>query len=149
LPLDYDLTLALHAVWKAEQTNLAVDEKRHVALEQVKRTGKTIDDDPDYLAGLAAGVEQMRRWQEQDCQRLMARGFDVVQKAVPDERKDETAADEQWRHGYVDGQRLVYGIELLERLETCYVPVPGVPGEARPDGPDLSSANTFRRTRLP
>jgi hypothetical protein len=146
LPADYDMTLARHAVWKAEQTNLAVDEKRHVALEQIKRTGKTIDDDTEYLAGLAAGIDQMRRWQEQDCRRLMAREFGAVQKAVPEERKSETPADEQWRHGYADGQRLLYNIELLERLETCYVPVPG---EAGADGPDLTSSSLSRRNRLP
>jgi len=139
-PDDYELTLAYHAAWRAEQTNLAIDQKRQVALEQVKATGKAIDDDPDYLEGLAAGVGEMRRWKAQDCGKLMARSFDAVRKAPPEDRRGEEDEAENWRDGYEDGQRLVYGIVLMERLEGCYVPVPPVPGETEPMGHDLTSA---------
>ena len=141
-PEDYDLTLARHAAWRAEQTNLAIDLKREAAFEHVKSTGKAIDDDPDYLAGLAAGVDEMNRWEAKECSQLMSRGFDGVRKKAPEDRRADTAEDGRWRHGYEDGQRLVYSIVLLERLEVCYVPVPPVPGEIEPVAQELTSART-------
>jgi len=142
-PEDYELTLARHAAWRAEQTNLAIDRKRESAFEQVKSTGKAIDDDPDYLAGLAAGVDQMNRWEAKACGQLMARGFDSVRKKAPEDRRADTVEDGRWRKGYEDGQRLVYSIVLLEKLEGCYVPVPHVPGEIESVTQDLTS------TRVP
>jgi hypothetical protein len=139
-PEDYELTLARHAAWRAEQTNLAIDHKRETAFEQVKSTGKAIDDDPDYLAGLAAGVDQMNRWEAKECAQLMSRGFDAVRKKAPEDRRADTEPDGRWRKGYDDGQRLVYSIVLLERLEGCYVPVPPVPGEIEPVTQELTSA---------
>jgi hypothetical protein len=139
-PEDYELTLARHAAWRAEQTNLAIDHKRETAFEQVKSTGKAIDDDPDYLAGLAAGVDQMNRWEAKECAQLMSRGFDAVRKKAPEDRRADTEPDGRWRKGYDDGQRLVYSIVLLERLEGCYVPVPPVPGEIEPMTQELTSA---------
>jgi len=139
-PDDYELTLARHAAWRAEQTNLAIDRRRENAYEQVKSTGKAIDDDPDYLAGLAAGVDEMNRWETQECSKLMARGFDAVRKKAPEDRRADTEEAGRWRKGYEDGQRLVYSIVLLERLEGCYVPVPLVPGEIESVTQDLTSA---------
>jgi hypothetical protein len=130
MPEDYAVTLARHAAWKAEQTNRAVDDRRRVAMEQIKLAGTTIDSDPDYLQGLASGVEAMRRWSEQDCPRLLGRDFAAVRRAVPEERRAETETDERWRRGYADGQRLVYHIYLVERLDRCYVDVPALPNEA-------------------
>ncbi len=128
-PINYDVTLARHAAWRAKQTNRAVDEKKHLALEQVKNTGKAIESDPDYLAGLAAGANAMKRWQADNCGQLMAR-FESVRGRVPEDRRGDTAEDERWRRGYEDGQRMMHGIRLLERLDGCYVPVPPVPDEA-------------------
>jgi hypothetical protein len=139
-PDDYELTLARHAAWKAEQTNLAIDRKRESAFEQVKSTGRAIDDDPDYLQGLAAGVDEMNRWETAECSKLMAHGFDSVRKKAPEDRRADTDEDGNWRKGYEDGQRLVYSIVLLERLEGCYVPVPSVPGETLSVSQDLTSA---------
>ena len=126
-PADYDLTLARHSAWKAEQHNLAVDDKKYTAIEQVKTTGRTIDDDPDYLAGFAAGVDTMRRWREQDCGRLVARNFEQVRQRAPEEHRADTDEEKEWREGYDDGQRLLYNIAVMERIEACYVDVPPVP----------------------
>jgi len=138
-PDDYDLTLARHAAWRAEQTNLAVDRKRQDALEAAKTSGLSISEDPEYLQGLAAGVEQMRRWSVSDCGQLMARGFDRAKAAVPEEHRGDTDAARSWRRGWDDGQRLVYGLAVWERLERCYVAVPPVPGEALPASDSLTS----------
>ncbi|MDX1389008.1 MAG: hypothetical protein R3344_07445 [Acidobacteriota bacterium] len=128
-PLNYDITVARHAAWRAEQTNLAVDERKHLALEQVKNSGKAIESDPDYLDGLAAGANAMKRWQADTCARLMAR-FDSVRGRVPEDRREDTVENERWRRGFEDGQKMMHGIRLLERLDGCYVPVPPVPDEA-------------------
>ena len=36
---------------------------------------------------------------------------------------------DRWYRGWEDGQRLVYNLALLERLDACYVPVPEIPAE--------------------
>ena len=128
-PLNYDITLARHAAWQAEQTNVAVDERKHLALEQVKNAGRAIESDPDYLAGLAAGANEMKRWTADKCSQLMAR-YESVRGGVPEDRRADTEENERWRRGYEDGQRMMHGIRLLERLDACYVPVPPVPDEA-------------------
>ncbi|HXV75840.1 MAG TPA: hypothetical protein VD788_05920 [Candidatus Polarisedimenticolaceae bacterium] len=125
LPPDHDLTVARHARWKAEQTNASVDGKREAAVDQARLAGTTIDDDPSYLAGLAAGVEQMRGWQERDCARLMTREFDALERKAPEPQR----SDHRWLRGFADGQRLVYYIELIDRLESCYLPLPPLPVE--------------------
>ena len=128
-PADHELTLARHAAWSAQQLNLGLDRRREAALEQVTLTGRSIGDDPDYLQGLAAGVAAMKNWPLQDCPRLISSVFESARSAPPAERRGDEPADERWRRGFDDGQRLVYNITLLERLDRCYVPVPAVPEE--------------------
>lgn len=122
-PFDYELTLARHAAWKAEQTNLAIDQRIAAALEQAERLTERVDDDASYLEGFAAGTREMRDWNERDCGALLGRAFETVRHRVPEERGE----DEQWCEGYDDGQRLLYSIVLVRRLSTCYVEVPSVP----------------------
>ena len=109
----------------------------HASIDAVasKYRGKAIDDDPDYLQGLAAGVDAMKRWEVQDCSYLVSRGYESARRGVPQDRRGEDEASQKWRRGYDDGQRLVYGIIVLERIDQCYVPVPPVPG-----GGDLMGA---------
>jgi hypothetical protein len=131
LPEDYELTLARHAAWKAEQLNLSIDAKRQAAFEQLALAGRAIGDDPDYLQGLAAGVAALRALDVQDCGQLLARGFESARRAVPEERRADTPENGRFRRGFEDGQRLVYHITLVERLDRCYVPVPEVPQDER------------------
>lgn len=140
-PEDYELTLARLAAWRAQQTNLEVDRRRDAALEEVKTTGKLIDGDPRYLEGFGAGAEVMRRWPEQDCGSLIDRVFEHVRQGVPEEHRTDSDEDAEWRKGFEDGQRLLYNIVVLERLETCYVPVPAVPGETPLTEEELSAAS--------
>ncbi len=90
----------------------------------------------------------MNRWETRECGKLMARGFDAVRKQAPEDRRADTAEDGRWRRGYEDGQRLVYSIVLLERLEGCYVPVPPVPGEIEPVEQDVTTARIPGTTNL-
>jgi len=59
----------------------------------------------------------------------MSSGFESARSAPPEERRGDAPENARWRRGFDDGQRLVYNISLLERLDPCYVPVPAVPGE--------------------
>jgi hypothetical protein len=136
-PHDYELTLARHAQWRAEQYNLAVDEKLRVALLQAHDAATDLTPDPVYLQGFAAGSEAMESWQVRDCNKLMACSLDTVLVSHDDHDhhhghehgEDAPPIPESWFRGWEDGQRLVFNISLLERLESCYVPVPEVPLE--------------------
>lgn len=129
-PAGYDRTLAEHAAWKAQQTNVAVQAKLDKALEETGRLTDRMSSDPDYLKGFGAGVEAMRAVDLGKCAELMSRDFTNVapaqQKVAVAGFSGEAAA--RYGRGYLDGQHLVYGLECLRRLPQCRVPVPELPG---------------------
>jgi hypothetical protein len=115
-PEDYELTLAMVAVWKAEQTNQRIEEKLGTAMEETTRLGDRVNGDSIYLAGFARGVEAARANRPSNCPAMLA----IDLRPAADEQASE--------RGFRDGQNLVYGLELLRRLPECYVPVPEIPG---------------------
>jgi hypothetical protein len=116
-PEDYERTLAEHAAWKAEQTNAAVSDRIARATEEATRVADRIRDDPEYLQGFAAGVEAARgRYLSDDCGSLLSGSFSAFAGSTPGGKSSD------WQSGYEDGQRLVYGLELLRRLPRCFVP---------------------------
>lgn len=117
-PADYQKTLAQYAVWKATQVNAAVQARLQQAVDDAVRANDKIRDDPDYLAGFAAGVERIRHKTFGECPSLIESGF------YPD---TERGKPERWGRGYEDGQDLAYSLELLRRLRDCFVPVPPSP----------------------
>ena len=121
-PPDYDLTLARHAAWQAEQLNAAIADRIDTALEEAERITGRIRRDKAYLDGFAAGTEEMRSWHERDCDDLLEARFDRVAKDPPSDQTDKV-----WRDGFDDGQALVFNQILAKRLGHCYVPVPQVP----------------------
>ncbi len=125
-PRDYALTLARHAVWRAEQTNLTIDERLDAAMDQVEDLAEQVDDDPDYLNGFAAGTHEMREWNERACEKLLGGGFVKFRHRAPKERGE----DGKWSEGYYDGQELVYSIAIMRRLPGCYVEVPSDPEDS-------------------
>ena len=122
LPADYDLTLALHARWKAEQINASIAEAIEHAGDEADETVDDIDRDPEYLDGFAAGVEEMRSLSIDDCSRLVDASFRSWRDSPP------SGKDTAWKRGYEDGQRLVFYLYLLRELQHCFVPVPEAPG---------------------
>jgi hypothetical protein len=122
-PEDYELTLARHAVWKAEQLNAAVAARTDDALEDALRVVAAIDDDPAYLEGFAAGVEEMDSWYERDCEDLVDLAFVTVEDRPPSSRR----GDDDWCDGFHDGQLLAFSLRVAERLRDCFVPVPPPP----------------------
>jgi hypothetical protein len=123
LPPDYDLTLARHAVWQAEQTNMNIDARLAAALDEAESLASRVEDDHVYLDGFAAGTRAMRDWRERDCGPLLSGEFTTFRHRAPEGYED----NEVWCDGYYDGQRLVYDIYLLNRLPECYVEVPDGP----------------------
>lgn len=120
-PADYERTLEEHAAWKASQTNAAVQARLDEAADDALRVADRVDDDPDYLQGFAAGVRKARdRHLGSDCSSLLGGSFSSFAAGPPRDR------DEPWRRGFQDGQRLVYGLELMRRLPRCFIPVPAM-----------------------
>jgi hypothetical protein len=118
-PSDYDETLARYESWRVEQANLAVQARLDEAIEETARLARGIDDDPDYLAGFAAGARQGRdEYYSSDCGNLLAKR---VGEAVDRPPSGHTS---DWNEGYEEGQRLLYFTEMAKRLRRCFVPPP-------------------------
>ena len=66
-PEDYEVTLHLHAIWKAEEMNAAVQLGIDHALTEAAETAEDMDDDHEYLAGFSAGAELMSSFTVTSC----------------------------------------------------------------------------------
>jgi len=118
-PPDYDATLAQYAAWRVQQANLAVQGRLDEAIEETSRLVRGIDDDPDYLAGFAAGARKGRdEYYSSDCGSLLAKS---VSDAVDRAPKGQSS---KWNEGYDEGQRLLFFSEMAKRLRGCFVPPP-------------------------
>lgn len=117
-PPDYDRTLAEYEVWKATQINVAVQAKIDESLEEASRIVDRLDDEPEFLAGFARGVDEARDgYFGDDCGRLLELSrYSFVESAPKDESRD-------WRRGFEEGQTLVFHLEVGRRLRHCFVPV--------------------------
>lgn len=127
LPADYELTLARHAVWKAEETNRALARARQEALEQASSALERVGEDGDYLAGFAAGVEVQRRRSSPSCGSLVGARFDSDEQRPPRERQGDSPADRSFKRGFRDGQLVLWATRLARAVEGCFVPVPPLP----------------------
>ncbi len=136
-PDDYERTLAQHDAWKAAQHNAAVQALLGTALDEAGRIPDRIREDPDYMAGFAAGVEISRDRYWNGCEKAIAGAFGLIEGSALREHRDDTPEDRAWRGGYEDGQLLVYSLEMLRRLPGCFVPVPEVP--LLPEPSDVSA----------
>ncbi len=116
-PGDYEETLASHRRWKAEQLNVAVAEKRDLALEEAGRLLDRFSDDPDYHTGFAAGVDHARRKYFGDCPTLVSASVYNFTSSPPSGKTGP------WCRGFEDGQALVFHLEVGRRLGRCFVPV--------------------------
>lgn len=118
-PADYDATLAAYEVWHAQQVNAQVQGRLDEAIEEAARLTRRVDDDPDYLAGLAAGIDHGRdEYYSDDCSLLLDKTAYGVVDGPPRGRPDT------WEEGYGDGQRLLFFTEMAKRLRGCFVPPP-------------------------
>lgn len=121
LPEGYEMTLLQYETWKAEERNLKIQARADEALETALQAASGVNDDPPYLAGFADGVQQMKFWSEDDCDRLIAATFSGHSDRPPGNK------GKNYKRGFRDGQELVFNLILAKRLEGCYVPVPPMP----------------------
>lgn len=120
-PEGYEQTLLQHDRWKAEERNFEIQARSDEALETALQAASGVTDDPQYLAGYADGVQNMKFWSEKNCDRLITATFSGHSDRPPGSKS------KPYKRGYRDGQELVFSLILAKRLEGCYVPVPGLP----------------------
>jgi hypothetical protein len=120
-PDGYEETLHRHAVWKAEQTNAAVQAAIDQALTEAVDATDDIDDDDDYLSGFGAGAEEMADFAVTNCGSLVNASFSAYRRSPPTDRS------RSFKDGWKDGQKLVFHVLLADRLRSCLVPVPPSP----------------------
>ncbi|MDH3746110.1 MAG: hypothetical protein OES47_13510 [Acidobacteriota bacterium] len=118
-PEDYERTVTAHRVWKVDQVNMTVGRKIEESVERASRLVERIEEDPEYLAGFAAGVDEARRDSlGEDCDRLLSLSPSTfVEKAAK-------GSSSEWREGFEEGQALVFHLELARRLHDCFLPLP-------------------------
>ncbi len=118
-PEDYDETLYEYELWRAQQVNAAVAARIDEAIEEAARLIDRIDEEPEYLAGFARGIDRGRdRDLGSNCDRLLSASvYSFVDKPPKGESRD-------WREGYEDGQELVFYLEIGRRLRRCFLPAP-------------------------
>lgn len=121
LPVGYEETLQRHAVWKAEQTNAAVNRGIDDALSAAARIADDLDDDSEYLEGFSEGAESMSSFSTTDCTALLSASSTAYRKSAPSEYSKSR------RDGWKDGQELVLNVLLADSLRACRVPVPPPP----------------------
>ena len=127
LPPDYQITVARHARWQAEQTNAAVQAAQQRAVETATRLLERVHDDADYLAGFAAGVEAMRSSRQPECAALASASFTSAEQKPPHDRRGDGAAQRAWQSGFRDGQELAFNLAVAGAARGCLVPLPPVP----------------------
>jgi len=120
-PDDYDLTLARYEIWKAEQTNAAVAAGIEKATAEASDVAEDIERDAEYLDGFAAGAEELRSLDIDDCGRLIDALFSSFKERPPSDKKAK------WKQGFEDGQSLVFHLRQASELKDCFVPVPPTP----------------------
>ena len=115
-PEDYEETVARYRGWKAEEINREFERRVDDALERASRLLERVDDDPDFGAGMAHGIEHMAgKHLPRDCDRLLASSFHTYHENADD------SSSHAWEDGFDLGQDLAYHVELARRLRRCHV----------------------------
>jgi len=126
-PEDYDQTLAELEAWRAEQTNAAVRAQLDRAREETSRLADRLSSDPDYLAGFGKGVEDARALDLRACSTMLGLDLEPKRRRVERTEKAEDTSAARESRGFEDGRKLVLGLELMRRLPSCFVALPGRP----------------------
>ena len=147
-PRDYERTVQAHAVWKAQQTNAAVQAQIERLVDETARIPDRINDDPQYLAGFLKGIDSGRAPHPTGCSDLLAisapqqeasrsyggyGGRGVAPASGHGPNQEGEGRDRQAR-GYQDGYRLAIGLDAVHRLSGCFVQVPDGPMPGPPAG---------------
>jgi hypothetical protein len=123
-PEGYETTLAKHAVWKAEQTNAAVQAQLDHALDETTRITDRMVSDPAYASGFVQGVQAAKAVDLEACPVLLGVSLADVRRQAAEAKSREAGVAAAVVSGFQDGKALVYGLEMLRNLPACFVPVP-------------------------
>jgi hypothetical protein len=99
----------------------SLDEALRRAISDAADVAGDLGDDSDYLAGFAAGAEEMSSFNTTDCGSLIGASLSFHDTSPPKDKPN------RWRDGWEDGQELIFNVLLAEGLEACHVPVPSAP----------------------
>ena len=112
-PEGFEQTVAEHRAWKAKQVNAEIDRRLEEALAEAEYAVRNASSDPDYAAGLGAGVEAMKWLSYSDCDDWLESSFSSASRYPPGE------SSHRFRDGFQAGQRIAYGLLLARHLSEC------------------------------
>ncbi len=112
--------IAAHRTWKSAEEQQAVEARLQAWTAQTTRLSSNIENDPDYLAGFARGVDEGRHSAVKTCEELArtapAPFWPSASGAALAARGGRQKA---WARGYEDGVRLSQGLEAMKLMPTC------------------------------
>ena len=119
LPTDHEERLAAYHAWKQEQLYLALRGRLAEALDRAADIARDVDRGAAYAQGLALGARDYGRDRHYSaaCEELPAARFHASYGKAPKELDDR--AEQDWKDGFEDGQRLLFEISLARRIERC------------------------------
>jgi hypothetical protein len=104
--------------------NRALAATRLVAVEEADQALARVTEDPNYLAGFAAGVEVQRSRSVPSCSTIAGARFSGDEQRPPSDRRGSSPAERAFQRGFRDGQVVAWGTRLARVVEGCFVPVP-------------------------
>lgn len=123
-PADYASTVARHTIWKAEQTNAAVQAQIDRAVEETSRLTDRMSGDAAYMGGFAQGVQAAKIVRLDACSTLMSLDLVEVRRQAAEAKAREQGVQAAVVSGFQDGKALIYGLSMIRNLRGCFVPVP-------------------------
>lgn len=112
--------IAAHREWKAAETQQAVDARMAAWSAQTARLSSSIENDPDYLAGFARGVEEGRASSVKSCEELARTSPAPYWPAASGAALAAKGGRQKaWARGYQDGVRLTQGLEAMKLIPAC------------------------------
>ena len=112
--------IAAHRTWKASEDQEAVDARMAAWSAQTTRLSSNIENDPDYLAGFARGVEEGRSSAVKSCEELARTSPAPYWPAASGAALAAKGGRQKaWARGYQDGVRLTHGLEAMKLMPAC------------------------------
>ncbi|HUD71476.1 MAG TPA: hypothetical protein VMQ62_05900 [Dongiaceae bacterium] len=112
--------IAAHQTWKATEEQQAVDARLQAWSTQTARLSSNIENDPDYLAGFARGVDEGRHTAVKTCAELARTAPAPYWPSVTGAALAAKGGRQKaWARGYEDGVRLSQGLEAMKLMPTC------------------------------
>jgi len=121
LPEDYAETLERYHAWKLAQETARLTAIQEDALDELEHLERAIDDDPVYLAGLAAGLGATRNWRPGACSGLTST---LPSDSPPPPPAAQERDRDLWRRGWEDGRDLAAALAVVSATRDCLAALP-------------------------